>query len=66
MDAKSEALARKAIENIGDRRLPGIERERDNSAMAALEASGWKMLVVWECETRNETVLARRLRRFLD
>jgi DNA mismatch endonuclease (patch repair protein) len=40
-------------------------RERDDSAIIALKASGWNVLVVWECETRDETGLAKRLRRFL-
>ena len=40
-------------------------RERDASAIAALTELGWKVLVVWECETRNETGLPKRLRRFL-
>ena len=40
-------------------------RERDETSMAALIGSGWKVLVVWECETRDEAALAKRLRRFL-
>ena len=40
-------------------------RERDDSTTARLRESGWKVLVVWECETRNQAELASRLRRFL-
>jgi DNA mismatch endonuclease, patch repair protein len=40
-------------------------RQRDESAIAALTGLGWKVLAIWECETRNETELKRRLRRFL-
>jgi DNA mismatch endonuclease, patch repair protein len=40
-------------------------RERDDLAIAALKVLHWKVLVIWECETRNEAELARRLRRFL-
>ena len=38
--------------------------ERDRAHYAALEASGWRTLVVWECETkkRNLDRLAERLR----
>ena len=40
-------------------------RERGDLAIATLRASGWKVLVIWECETRNDPNLAARLRRFL-
>lgn len=38
---------------------------RDRANLSALKASGWSVLVVWECETRDPDVLQRRLRRFL-
>jgi DNA mismatch endonuclease (patch repair protein) len=38
---------------------------RDAAAVAALGGLGWKILVIWECETRDGTRLATRLRRFL-
>jgi DNA mismatch endonuclease (patch repair protein) len=41
-------------------------RERDASVRQQLRALGWRVLVVWECETRNGTRLAPRLKRFLD
>jgi len=28
--------------------------ERDRKAYAALEALGWKVIVIWECETREK------------
>jgi DNA mismatch endonuclease, patch repair protein len=40
-------------------------RERDEQSIAALVALGWKVLVIWECETRREAELRGRLRRFL-
>jgi DNA mismatch endonuclease (patch repair protein) len=45
-----------------------IERNRlrDARAMAALEADGWRCLVVWECETRDGEETAGRLAAFLD
>jgi len=34
---------------------------RDATHQAALEQSGWRVLVVWECELRDMEALARRL-----
>jgi len=39
--------------------------ERDAEHIAALKTGGWKVLVIWECETNNAPRLAARLRRFL-
>jgi len=39
--------------------------ERDNRATAMLMASGWAVLVVWECETADAKLLTSRLRAFL-
>ena len=39
---------------------------RDRRNLAALEAAGWSVLVIWECETRNPEPLGRKLREFLD
>lgn len=39
--------------------------ERDNRNQEKLKALGWRILVVWECETKIETKLARRICRFL-
>ncbi len=38
---------------------------RDRRAKGALRGMGWRVLVVWECETRDDEALAPRLRRFL-
>lgn len=40
-------------------------KERDAVNLAALKAAGWQTLVIWECETRDESALAARLRAFL-
>jgi DNA mismatch endonuclease (patch repair protein) len=40
-------------------------RERDARNIAALREQGLSVLVVWECETHNDTRLRGRLRRFL-
>lgn len=39
---------------------------RDRRAVAALRRDGWRVSVVWECQTQRATVLENRLRRFLD
>ena len=48
--------------------LPKLARnkERDHANQAALESRGWKIMVVWECETRDVAKLAERLQRFLE
>lgn len=40
-------------------------RARDAAALIALKRDGWKSLVLWECETRDEDALSRKLKRFL-
>ena len=35
--------------------------ERDREVREQLETLGWRVLVVWECELKNEEALARRL-----
>lgn len=40
-------------------------RARDEASLAALNASGWKALVIWECEARNADALTERLQTFL-
>lgn len=56
--------------------LPGTNRKfwrtkltgnavRDAAQLATIKKTGWRPLVIWECETRNEKQLAARLKRFL-
>lgn len=40
-------------------------RERDARKVAELEAMGWTVQIIWECETRDSAGLAVRLRAFL-
>jgi DNA mismatch endonuclease (patch repair protein) len=40
-------------------------RARDARDLGRAEAEGWRVLVVWECETRDEAALAERLRTFV-
>lgn len=48
--------------------LPKLERNkrRDASHLKALKSLGWQVLTVWECQLGNQSLLQRRLQRFLD
>jgi DNA mismatch endonuclease (patch repair protein) len=48
--------------------IPKLARNvaRDRCTYAELVQLGWAVLVVWECETRDDASLAIRLRAFLD
>lgn len=39
--------------------------ERDKSDIAALEAQGWEVLVIWECQARNQEQLKNTVESFL-
>lgn len=39
--------------------------DRDVQNARILRKSGWKVLIIWECETKQVSKLQRRLRRFL-
>jgi len=39
--------------------------KRDAAAIAQLTRAGWRVLVVWECETKEAESVRRRLRKFL-
>jgi DNA mismatch endonuclease (patch repair protein) len=40
-------------------------KTRDCRALTALRRAGWRVLVLWECQTTNPSMLAARLSRFL-
>lgn len=40
-------------------------KERDAVNVAALEAAGWRVLTLWECEIRDREAITGRLREFL-
>jgi DNA mismatch endonuclease (patch repair protein) len=48
--------------------MPKLERnvERDAAQRRALEARGWKVLTVWDCETKDLSRIQQRIRTFLD
>jgi len=47
---------------------PKLARTVDRDARNAkkLEDNGWRVLVIWECQTKDLDILHERLRRFLD
>lgn len=44
----------------------GRNRDRDARALKALAEQGWRVLVLWECELKDEAALRETLRAFLD
>lgn len=40
-------------------------KERDRKAEAALTATGWRVLTLWQCELKNTAALEEHLRAFL-
>jgi len=48
--------------------MPKLEgnRRRDDAKIAALEAAGWRVLVVWECEVRHLDSVGPRMISFLE
>jgi DNA mismatch endonuclease (patch repair protein) len=47
--------------------LPKLARneERDRTQRAGLERLGWSVMIVWECEIRDQTRLIDQIERFL-
>ncbi|MBX9740643.1 MAG: DNA mismatch endonuclease Vsr [Beijerinckiaceae bacterium] len=43
----------------------GRNRVRDDAALARLEQEGWRTLVLWECELKDEAAIEDRLRKIL-
>jgi DNA mismatch endonuclease (patch repair protein) len=39
---------------------------RDATNQGLLKAAGWNVLVIWQCETNDESLLQRKLKRFLE
>lgn len=45
------------------KRLSNVERDRRNRV--ALRRDGWRVMIVWECETRNIVLLTKQIEEFL-
>lgn len=48
--------------------IPKLQRnrERDTTNLKALRRYGWRVAVIWECETQDLARLTSKLRRFLE
>jgi DNA mismatch endonuclease (patch repair protein) len=44
----------------------GMNTRRDEENKVRLESNGWKVLIVWQCETRTPDILKRKLTTFLE
>jgi DNA mismatch endonuclease (patch repair protein) len=47
------------------RKISG-NKSRDQENVKRLAAKGWKSLVIWECNLRNEQILKAQIHKFLD
>src|SRR5438093_7558443 len=45
------------------KRISNVERDRRN--LRALRRGGWRVLLVWECETRKPESLLKRIQKFV-
>ena len=52
------------VEYWQNKRLRNVERDKEN--LSAYKKSGWKILTIWECETKIIDDLKKRLVRFLN
>lgn len=48
------------------RRKIDKNQERDRLVRKRLREDGWRVLTVWQCETKDETNLKHRLHRFME
>ena len=46
-----------------DKRLANVERDKRN--LCILKKDGWRVMVIWECETQHRENLQKKLERFL-
>lgn len=61
-DCKESHVPKTNLDYWGPKLLRNSKRDREN--IAALEAQGWEVLVLWECQLADR-LLARRVSRFL-
>jgi DNA mismatch endonuclease (patch repair protein) len=59
--------AREPVSNLAYWRAKiGRNVERDRATLVALEAQGWRVATIWECQLKDQALLETRLRAFLD
>jgi DNA mismatch endonuclease, patch repair protein len=63
-DCKRGARVPKTNQDYWEKKI-ARNQARDANNQAALQALGWDVLIIWECQTKDETVLRQRLLEFL-
>jgi DNA mismatch endonuclease (patch repair protein) len=63
-DCRRGARAPKTNAEYWRRKIAG-NRERDEKVLATYAAMGWRVLTIWECETRDRQTLAEKLAKFV-
>ena len=63
-DCRLARLPKSRVE-FWEAKLEG-NRQRDQRKVRELNESGWRVLIVWECELADVDVLTMRLKNFLD
>ena len=63
-DCKRGARAPKANAEYWRQKIAG-NFSRDEAHLKSYAAMGWRVLTVWECETRDEAALMEKLRAFV-
>jgi DNA mismatch endonuclease (patch repair protein) len=66
--SKAECLDGRLPKSNTNYWLPKLQRNvaRDTENRKQLQKLGWKVLVIWECETKDLNNLSNKLKRFLD
>ena len=64
MDCRYARLPKSRIDFWQRKRASNLARDRNN--IAELEAEGWKVLVVWQCELKNPEFLGSKLYDFIE
>ena len=64
-DGCSRAARPETNKVFWDRKIDG-NMTRDRRNLRDLKKDGWSVLVIWQCQTKDETILLRRLKRFAE
>lgn len=62
-DCIDSHLPKSRVEYWGPKLRRNCERDKENERQ--LRHSGWRVLIIWECQATKDTNLARRIERFL-
>jgi len=62
-DCKRKSSPKSNIEYWEDKLKKNIDRQNRN--IKSLESLGWRVCLIWECETKDDILLERRIKDFL-